>query len=335
MRIPANHTVNRRILVIDDNPDIHADFRKILASPSRRDSAMDAAEAQLFGAEEANRPEAEFSLDGATSGEEGLRLATQARAAGQPYALAFVDMRMPPGWDGMETITRLWTADQELQLVICTAYSDYSWQDIFARVGASDRLLILKKPFDVVEVLQIAHTLSVKWSLASEVGRLVGRLELAVQERTHTLSETNLLLVDAMTESQRTNAELCLSEERFRSVVDTAPAAIVILDADGGIELWNPGAERLFGWDAAAVLGGSLSQVLPELSGGDLRTRLERFLTVDDGTRATISLRGRHRSGHEFPVELSLSAWRSQAGARFSCILQDLSRTREIDTRAI
>lgn len=319
MRIPANYPVNRRILVIDDNPDIHADFRKILAAPSRRDSAMDAAEASLFGSGEPVRPEAAFILADAASGQEGLRMVMQARAEGRPYALAFVDMRMPPGWDGLETITRLWTADPELQLVICTAYSDYSWQDIFARVGASDRLLILKKPFDVVEVLQIAHTLSEKWSLACEVIRQVDRLEQAVQERTRSLSETNLNLVESI-------AELQLSEARFRSVVDSARAAIAILDAEGGIELWNPGAARLFGWEAAEVAGRPLSLVLPELSGGELRTQLERFLALDDGTCATVGLRGRDRAGRDFPVELSLSSWTSQRGASYSCIIQDLGR---------
>jgi PAS domain S-box-containing protein len=329
MRIPANYPVNRRILVIDDNPDIHADFRKILAAPSRRDSAMDAAEAQLFGHTEPVRPETAFTLDDASTGQDGLRMAMQARAEAQPYALAFVDMRMPPGWDGLETITRLWTADPELQMVICTAYSDYSWQDIFTRVGASDRLLILKKPFDVIEVMQIAHTMTEKWSLACEVGRQVERLEHAVQERTRSLSETNLRLVESITELQRSGAVLSQSEERFRSVVDTAKSAIAILDGEGGIELWNPGAERLFGWTAAEAGGRPLSLVLPELSGEDLRVRLERFLAVDDATSTTISLLGRDRAGKEFPVEFSLSTWTSQQGDGFSCILQSLDRRRE------
>lgn len=325
MRIPANYPVNRRILVIDDNPDIHADFRKILAAPSRRDSAMDAAEAHLFGRTDPVRPEAAFVLDDAPSGQDGLRMAIQARAESRPYALAFVDMRMPPGWDGLETITRLWTADPELQMVICTAYSDYSWQDIFTRVGASDRLLILKKPFDVVEVLQIAHTMTEKWSLACEVGRQVDRLEHAVQERTRSLSETNLRLVESITELQRSGAVLSQSEERFRSVVDTAKSAIAILAADGGIELWNPGAEKLFGWTAHEAAGRPLSLVLPELSGEVLPVRLARFLAVDDATSTTISLLGRDRTGREFPVELSLSTWTSQQSDGFSCIMQGLS----------
>lgn len=318
MRIPSDHPVNRRILIIDDNPDIHDDFRKILA-PARRDAAMDAAEARLFGSGAPPAQDTAFTVDDALSGQDGLRLAVQAKAENRPYALAFVDMRMPHGWDGMETITRLWAADPELQLVICTAFSDYSWQDISARVGVSDRLLILKKPFDVVEVVQIAHTLTVKWSLAREVARQLERLEHAVQERTRSLSEANLRLVDSIGELQR-------SEERFRSVVGTARTAIVILDQAGSITEWNPGAERLFGWSAGEAAGQPLSLVLPELRGEELRLRLERFLAVGDGADATVGLHGRDRAGRDFPIELSLSSWSSQDGTCFSCIMQELGR---------
>ena len=67
----------------------------------------------------------------------------QATAAGNPYALAFVDVRMPPGWDGIETIDRLWQTDPNLHVVICTPYSDYSWERMEERLGRSDRLFIL------------------------------------------------------------------------------------------------------------------------------------------------------------------------------------------------
>ena len=66
--------------------------------------------------------------------------------------MAFIDVRMPPGWDGIETTGRIWEVDPEIQVVICTAFSDYSPDEMLAKLGRSDRLLILKKPFDNVEV---------------------------------------------------------------------------------------------------------------------------------------------------------------------------------------
>lgn len=326
MKTPANYPCNRRILVIDDNLDIHADFRKTLGAPSRRDAGLDAAEAILFGAV-AGAPVAEavFELDDAFQGQEGLQLVVKARAEGRPYALAFVDMRMPPGWDGLETITRLWTADPALQIVICTAYSDYSWQEIFARVGASDRLLIVKKPFDTMEIVQLAHALTEKWSLASEIARQVARLEVAVQERTRDLSDTNLHLVESITEHQHSAEALRASEQRFRSLVDTAQSAIAIVDASGRIDLWNPGAERLFSWTSAEAVGQPLTLVLPELLGEDLGRRLERFLAVEDAPRANIGILGRDRAGREIPLEISLASWGSGQDRCFSCFMQDVS----------
>ena len=134
-----------RILVIDDNAAIHDDFRKILC-PVAVPGAVDALEAALFDTKVAPTIDTEFEMDSAYQGQEALGMVQQALAEGRPYAMAFVDGRMPPGWDGVETIVHLWKAYPDLQVVICTAYSDYSWEQIIARVGQSDSLVILKTP---------------------------------------------------------------------------------------------------------------------------------------------------------------------------------------------
>ncbi len=151
-----------RVLVIDDNPAIHEDFRKILCWDRGRSSELEAQEAELFGTAHPFGAQSEFEIDSAFQGEAGLARVYHAMQEGRPYALAFVDVRMPPGWDGIEVTPKLWVADPHLPVVICTAYSDYSWEEMFARIGTSDRTFILKKPFDREEVLQLAHTLAAK-----------------------------------------------------------------------------------------------------------------------------------------------------------------------------
>lgn len=158
--------VNRRILIIDDNPSIHDDFRKILEGRSPCQASLDAKEALLFGAAPQATQAEHFEIDSAYQGEEGLERIVHAREQGRPFALTFVDVRMPPGWDGVETIERIWPADPDLQVVICSAYSDYSAQDILHRLGVSDRLLMLRKPCDSAEILLIATALCNKWNLA-------------------------------------------------------------------------------------------------------------------------------------------------------------------------
>jgi two-component system sensor histidine kinase/response regulator len=182
----VNTPFNRRILLIDDMPSIHEDFRKILsAAPAA--SELDAVKVALFG-QTTKRSADSFELDSAYQGRDAVAMVETAVQAGHPYAMAFVDMRMPPGWDGVETIERLWRIDPHMQVVICTAYSDHPWEEVLARLDVQDRLLIIKKPFDIIEVSQLARMLTAKWALARQAASQMNRLEQAVQERTRELS---------------------------------------------------------------------------------------------------------------------------------------------------
>ena len=179
-----------RILIIDDNEAIHSDFRKILAPERASSGALDRAKTALFGGDAlrggAGRPVHDVTC--ASQGEAGLACVEGAVAEGRPFAVAFVDMRMPPGWDGLQTIERLWEADANLQVVICSAYSDHSWEEVTARLGLTDRLLILKKPFDPIEVSQLAAALTEKWSLQGRAALKMDELERLVRQRTRELS---------------------------------------------------------------------------------------------------------------------------------------------------
>ncbi|TMH01696.1 MAG: response regulator [Betaproteobacteria bacterium] len=146
-----------RILVIDDDAIVLEGFRKTLDNDAEASArALDALGASLFGTEAPARAERpSFEVDLVRDGAQGCQRAAEAANAGRPYAVAFVDMRMPGGWDGLQTIEALWRTDPHIQVVICTACSDYSWDDMIARLGRSDRLLILRKPFETIEVFQL------------------------------------------------------------------------------------------------------------------------------------------------------------------------------------
>jgi len=181
----------RRILVIDDNRSIHEDFRKILGSKQSGNSALDEVESELFGDAKVEANVTELEIDSAYQGQEAVALVRTSLEQGRPYAMAFVDVRMPPGMDGIETTAALWKVDPNLQIVICTAYSDYSWDEMLETLGTSDRLLILKKPFDNIEALQLANALTEKWHLARQAQCQVEELERRVQARTQDLSIAN------------------------------------------------------------------------------------------------------------------------------------------------
>jgi diguanylate cyclase (GGDEF)-like protein/PAS domain S-box-containing protein len=184
--------VNRRILLVDDLASIHEDFRKILCLATVT-TDLDADESLLFG-KPTNTASLRFEMDSAFQGAEALQMHNAALLAGEPYAMAFIDMRMPPGWDGVETAERLWQVDPRLQVVFCTAFSDYSWPDVLARLDVRDRLLILKKPFDTIEVYQLANALTTKWQMTERAAFQMSRLEEAVEARTRELSNANIIV---------------------------------------------------------------------------------------------------------------------------------------------
>ena len=207
-----------RILIIDDNREIQADFRKILAPQTNSTTgiALQAAKSLLFSqpAETSATPAVTYQIDTATQGQEGLQMVEQAANEGRPYALAFVDVRMPPGWDGIETVAHIWQKFPELPVVICTAYSDYSWSEMISKLGHSDNLVILRKPFEAVEVLQLAHSFTRKWLLARQIRTHIEELDGLVQSRTRNLQETNEALRH--------------SEERFAKAFRNNPVPLAL-----------------------------------------------------------------------------------------------------------
>jgi diguanylate cyclase (GGDEF)-like protein len=159
---------NRRVLIVDDNQSIHDDYTRVLC-PLRNAGDLDALEAAIFGGGPTTAVVTEgYELTHCLQGADAYQKVCEAFDHDEPFAVAFVDLRMPPGWDGVETIEKLWSRDPNIQVVICSAQSDYKLSDIVSRLGRSDQLLFLRKPFDPDEVQQLARALSQKWDLAQQ-----------------------------------------------------------------------------------------------------------------------------------------------------------------------
>jgi diguanylate cyclase (GGDEF)-like protein len=228
-----------RILVIDDNASIHEDFRRILTANDSPAKELATAEALLFGTPSAvAEQEPDYELAFASQGQEGAERVQSAMQAARPFALAFVDMRMPPGWDGIETIERLWAIDPELQVVICSAHSDYQWKDLSRRLGRTDKLLVLKKPFEPIEVLQCASALSRKWINERALRSHVQGLEDVVSARTEKLEAANRQLRHLATHDAPTGLpNRVLLDDRLTQAVahaqrDAQSFAVMVLDLD-------------------------------------------------------------------------------------------------------
>jgi two-component system, NtrC family, sensor kinase len=285
--------VLRRVIVIDDNPSIHGDFHKILARSDAGDGGLAEAAADLFGAP-AEAPPAQdpgFVLASAFQGRDGLATVQEALRHGAPFEMAFVDIRMPPGWDGIETTLHLWEADPDLQVVICTAYSDYDLNEIVAKLGVSDRYVILKKPFDPIEVLQMANALIEKRRLLLQVRGQMDALEDTVRRRTEELSK---------------------SEERFRLITECAADLIGIIDAEGRRTFVSPSHVKTLGYSMADLRTVSVFEHIHPDDLAKVRQAIRENL--QDGAKNVIEYRYRHQSGAWLYLESYGVPFRNRAG---------------------
>jgi len=301
---------NRRVLVIDDNQAIHEDFSKILGPSCARTSALDHAEVALFGAPRTGAAAGDFQLDSALQGREGLERVRQALAAGTPYAMAFIDVRMPPGWDGIETTARIWEVDADLQVVICTAYSDYSWDELIAKVGQSDRLVILKKPFDNIEVLQLANALTEKWSLIQQVRHQIDDLEAVVGLRT---------------------AELRKSEEQFRLIAENVADLIAVVGVNGRRLYSSPSYQRLLGYTPPELEDSPVhAQVHPE---DRARVAEAEQACLSSGAGQMLEYRVQHKDGSWRVLESHGRAVRNARGEveRLVVVARDITGRKQAE----
>jgi diguanylate cyclase len=267
-----------RVLIVDENRALHDEYRKILGS-SEGDSALTEQERRLHGETGRSRSAAlEFRVDSAYHGEEALRLVERAAGEQFPYCVAFVDLRMPPGWDGLEIIQWLWAADPRLQVVLCNAHSRYNWKQIAERLGQSPKLLLLKKPFEPIEVMQFAHTLTRKWRNECALREQLDSLEKVVTASTQGLEAANRQLRHMATHDALTALpNRSLFDDRLNQAIAHASSsgerfALAMLDLDrfklindsfghrAGDELLREVARRLTGTlrsvDTVARLGG-------------------------------------------------------------------------------
>jgi putative nucleotidyltransferase with HDIG domain len=150
-----NNVENNHILIVDDNEIFHSNLKRILIKKDSKNKNF-------------KKIEKKYTIDCALQGIDAIQLVEKSIKKNQQYALAFIDENMPPGIDGLETIKKIWEIDPFIEIVLCSAYLDYSLEEIIDKVGLTDHLLILKKPFESIEVQQITLTLLKKWNLSQD-----------------------------------------------------------------------------------------------------------------------------------------------------------------------
>jgi len=198
-----NTSLLNRVLVVDDDDDQHLIFNQIL-SPQEKSSSegFQKATDDLFGSDETkviepNYNDPIFKIEHANQGDKAIEMIEKAETEGAPYSLVFMDVRMPPGLDGVQTTKVLWKKFPNIEIVFCSAYSDYSWADISKELGVTHNFLFVSKPYSPISIKQLAFSLCIKNKALAQIKNSMDDLQKKVDERTEELKEQKEIAVAA------------------------------------------------------------------------------------------------------------------------------------------
>lgn len=240
--MPAGSDGRARVLIVDDERDIHEDFKDML-KPRVRSPSDDLA--STFMVDEVTDLPLEFELMHASSGEEALGLVTRGARCRRPISVAYIDIRMPPGIDGVETIREIRKIDRDIEIVIMTAYTDKPLPEIVQDMEMLHKLLYIRKPFAREEVQQITLALVEKWKVEQELA-----------ER---------------------RKELTTSHRRLEAVLDAIGEAMAMYDDRERLSFANRWYEEIMGGSLSA-----LQAMSPELLKERIKERVRGPLNAGD-----------------------------------------------------
>ncbi|GFK93676.1 Blue-light-activated protein [Fundidesulfovibrio magnetotacticus] len=289
--MPREDSLTPRILVADDEPSIRELFREILAGdpedgPDRR---FDDLERRLFGAEGQGREDSRpCELTLVSQAVDAVAAVESAVSEGRPYAMVFLDVRMPPGPDGIWAAERIRAADPGVQIVVVTAFSELDAQDIARRVPPADRLLYLRKPFHPQEILQFARSLGAKWRAEREQSAFNERLKAMVEERTQDLALANRRLQEEMVQRDHTASLILVAKREWEATFDSVQDAIVHLDDAFRIRRINMAAARISRKHPRDLVGVPMESLFGTEGGQAVRDMLPQ--AVETGQAAEVSL---------------------------------------------
>jgi diguanylate cyclase (GGDEF)-like protein len=217
-----------RMLIVDDEQPVRESYAEILVNPvssSDRNERLQM-RARLFRNPGTAQPAQACSATGFDPVFCGGAIAAvdtvrDACANGRPFAVVFLDMRMPPGPDGLWAAERIRVLDPEVEIVICTAFSDADPREISRRVPPEDKLFYLQKPFHAHEIRQIAVALGLKWSAERRITRLAYYDVLTgLPNRAHFHEQLSVALESAQDECRKL-AVIYLDLDNFKRINDT------------------------------------------------------------------------------------------------------------------
>ena len=261
-----------RLLIVDDEPGMHESYRRSFApAVDAGASALSAMASDLFGDDAADASADAAPVFECVHHNQGLDAVAEvagALAAGEPFAVAFIDVRMPPGIDGKETARRIRALDPQINIVIVTGYSDFSPMEISKVAGPADKIFYLAKPFEVAEIVQTATALGKRWEVDRELAaarETLARQVVQLEEQAAELAANESRAVHLANHDTLTDAPNRLAFQRTLADRARRPGlfAVAMIDLDR-FKLVNDTLGHLAGDELIREICGILQRTVPE-----------------------------------------------------------------------
>ncbi|WP_034641360.1 hybrid sensor histidine kinase/response regulator [Desulfovibrio inopinatus] len=319
-----------RILAADDEPrilELYCDL--ITPGATQRDLISDDITAALFG--EAPKATVDSELVTVSTGEEAVLAVEEAVKQNRPFAVAFLDVRMPPGRDGVWAAEHIRKIDPLIQIVIVSAYSDVDPTVISQKAPPADKLLYLNKPFDAREISQFVASLTAKWQAERGFIDLQSRLEALVEERTQELARTNDLLKNEIIERKRDADLIVAAKKQWESTFDSVQDLIVILDNNATVKRLNMAMAGRFHRHPRELVGESLPTLLDDDTSRPSAAVMELLREGYGSTELDIP-----RLGGQFIVTISSMATEHEVAngdAHIVLVAHDITRRKQLEAK--
>jgi HD-GYP domain-containing protein (c-di-GMP phosphodiesterase class II) len=241
-----------RILVVDDERTVLELYEQIF---SPQIAMNDASSQQIETTIQPYLNGLTFDVTSCSQGDQAVEAVRLSIKEGSPFAVAFLDLHMPPGPDGNWTAEQIQKLDPGVNIILVTGYSSSELDDFAIKSNYSDQLLYLQKPFHRQEIIQFSSALSTKWQAEKEFRKLHSKMESLVEERTDELLKANWQLKIEVENRRKAQKALHMSEMNFRNMIKNNADGILILDKNSIVRFMNPAAENIIGIRAEQLVG--------------------------------------------------------------------------------
>ena len=272
-----------RILAVDDELPILGLYEQILSTPPLVVADGPADRDQLRKQSLTESPV--FEVTCCNQGDQAVEAVKLSLKEGNPFALAFLDLHMPPGPDGQWTAEQIQKLDPGISIILVTGYSTTDGSEFKFKSNFADKLLYLQKPFHRKEIVQFATALGNKWRAEKELRKLHSEMETLVEQRTGELVSANKQLKIEIENRRQAQKALHMSEMNFRNMIKNNADGILIFDENSIVRFMNPAAESIFGIRAEQLVGQTFDHLV--VAGKPV----ELDLISGDGSSATAEMR--------------------------------------------